>query len=63
MKRDDEEEEHTNYLFTSETNYHIHILTIKRGKKKRSNNGTEKVTTMETNTGSSKKTSKNHLTK
>jgi len=33
MKRDDEEEEHTNYLFTYETNYHIHILTIKRGKK------------------------------
>jgi len=37
MKRDDEEEEkeeHTNYLFTypviEETNYHIHILTIKQ---------------------------------
>jgi len=34
MNRDDEEEEHTNYLFTyqvtQETNYHIHILTIKQ---------------------------------
>jgi len=34
MKRDDKEEEHTNYLFTypviQETNYHIHILTIKQ---------------------------------